>query len=815
LSIYPEVACEVGQGKKAGSLLEHFLRFGINENKSPLPDFDIDFYLKEYADINEAYRSGSILPVHHWLFTGAKENRNPNKYFNSLYYLEKNPEVTKEMAVHKMQSPFEHFLWLGRKRGLKANPPLVELHAEEDAGKIIFARKAELIADNIIFSGGLSLNTSLKPEITFVIPVFNEINFTLQILAELDAKVRDPFEVIVVDDASTDQTSSLERLVSGIKVIHLEKNVGFPSACNIGWREASAPVVAFLNNDIEIGHGAVRFALETLNSEEKAGAVGGRIVRTHGKLQEAGCIVWNDGSVLGYGRDRSPVDPEFNQKKDVDYCSACFLVVKHSLLQLLNGFDEAFAPGYYEETELCARIWENGYRVILDPRIYIHHFEYASFSKARPPTVSFALISKHRKEFVNRRRGFLESQKAPALEYAFAASDRRNKNKQSILLIEDLIPLSRLGSGFGRTNQIVQSLLGHGFAVTVLVQSRREEATKHEILQYLNGVELIYADSPNEINIFLQNRYAEFHAIWVCRTHTISKVRGVLQSILTKQQRPTLILDTEAIASNRGYALSSILGSSEWSTAHFHKMVADELAGAELFDDVILVNVAEKKLVDEVIPLKKTSVLRLSLEKQVATSSNKAIWKKRSGFLFVGAVFDATSPNYDSLLWFVDSVWPMILAEMPTATLSIAGHWDKKMEDKVSQIKKAQNIIFLGAVPNLEDQYAQHRVFVAPTRFAAGVPVKVQESLSYGLPAVVTPLLARQLGWNNGEGILFDDNGGCSAPIFAQACIHLYSNFELWKSTVDEGLEAIGRDCSPNAFDDQVLRIVQNTLSAK
>lgn len=810
LTMYPEVSSMVGRGKKVGSVIEHFLRYGINENKSPLPDFDIDFYLRSYKDISDAYSAGTIMPIHHWLFIGAKENRNPNKYFNSFYYLEKNPEVVKEIIAYNMQSPFEHFLWMGRKRGLKANPPLVDLYVEEDAGKIIFARKAEVVADNIISSGGLTLNTSTEPQITFVIPVFNEINFTLQLLAELDAKVKLPYEVVVVDDASTDMTRSLEQLVSGIKVIHLEQNVGFPSACNIGWNVATASAVAFLNNDIEIGYGAAQYALETLHSEENVGAVGGRIIRTHGKLQEAGCIVWNDGSVLGYGRDKSPVDPEFTRRKDVDYCSACFLVVKKTVLDLLNGFDETFAPGYYEETDLCARIWENSYRVIYDPRIYIHHFEYASFSKARPPTVSAALIGKHKKEFVRKQRLFIERQEAPAIHYSFRASDRQNKNKQWILLIEDLIPIPRLGSGFGRTNQVVQTLLQLGFAVTIFIQSKRETAQKSEIMKYLYGVELIYADDNNgdDLNVFIQNRYSNFCAIWVCRTHTISKIRLSLQNLLTKKDRPTLILDTEAIASNRGYSLSSILGSSGWSETHFYKEVRDELAGAELFDEVILVNEAEKQLVDKVLQFKKTSVLRLSLENQVENVSNKAAWKKRVGFLFVGAVFDASTPNYDSLLWFTKSVWPLILKEIPTATLNIVGHWDSKLEEKAKGLSEQAGIIFSGAIANLNDVYSQHRVFVAPTRFSAGIPVKVQESVSHGLPAVVTPLLAQQLSWNNGEGILFDDNGGCSEFIFAAACIQLYNNFDLWRSTAEQGLAAVDRDCSPQHFRDQISKTI-------
>ncbi len=63
-------------------------------------------------------------------------------------------------------------------------------------------------------------------------------------------------------------------------------------------------------------------------SSDKIGAVGGKIIRANGQLQEAGSIIWDDGTTTGYLRDASPLAPEANYVRDVDYCSAVFLLCR-------------------------------------------------------------------------------------------------------------------------------------------------------------------------------------------------------------------------------------------------------------------------------------------------------------------------------------------------------------------------------------------------------------------------------------------------------------------------------------------------------
>ena len=122
---------------------------------------------------------------------------------------------------------------------------------------------------------------------------------------------------------------------------------------------SAGAALLLLNNDAQLLPGRRRGGTgEPSRGDPSIGAVGGRVILSDGTLQEAGSIVWNDGTCLGYGRGRSPNDPEFMFRRDVDYCSGAFLLTPTALFRRLGGFDERYAPAYYEETDYCVRLVE-------------------------------------------------------------------------------------------------------------------------------------------------------------------------------------------------------------------------------------------------------------------------------------------------------------------------------------------------------------------------------------------------------------------------------------------------------------------------
>jgi glycosyltransferase involved in cell wall biosynthesis len=103
---------------------------------------------------------------------------------------------------------------------------------------------------------------------------------------------------------------------------------------------------------------------------------------------------------------------------------------------------------------------------------------------------------------------------------------------------------------------------------------------------------------------------------------------------------------------------------------------------------------------------------------------------------------------------------------------------------------------FLGRVEDIGDLYALSRVFIAPTRYAAGIPMKVHEAAARGLPSAVTSLLARQLGWKDGQAVTVGD----TPEAFARACQRLYEDAATWEAVRAGALAQVASECTPQAF---------------
>jgi O-antigen biosynthesis protein len=170
---------------------------------------------------------------------------------------------------------------------------------------------------------------------------------------------------------------------------------------------------------------------------------------------------------------------------------------------------------------------------------------------------------------------------------------------------------------------------------------------------------------------------------------------------------------------------------------------------------------------------------------------------QRAGMLFIGAMHQPDSPNYDSLCWFVDEVLPLIERELGWDTrLTVVGY--TVPEVSLDRFRDHPRVTLRGALAETEHLYDSHRLFVAPTRFAAGTPYKVHEAASYGLPVVATDLLRRQLNWQDERELLV---APASDPaLFARQVVRLYREPALWQALREAALEVLQRDNNPKDY---------------
>ena len=647
----------------------------------------------------------------------------------------------------------------------------------EGQAKVLFRRKATALLP-LFGRMPIDFTCTGTPAVSVIVVAHNRFALTLMALASLRGNYPGGIELILVDSGSTDEIRHIERYVPGATLLRFDTNIGFLKGCNAALPSASADFVLLLNNDVELAPGAVAAALNCLASDPAIGAVGGKVIRTHGLLQEAGNIIWRDGVTSGYLRDASPLAPEANFVRDVDFCSGVFLMLRRSVIDVAGGFDDAFAPAYYEDANLCLRIAAAGARVVYDPSVVIHHHEYGS---ARNALESEAAIARNRLIFLRKHQDVLSARAAADSKtelFARSIGPRRMR----VLFIEDTVPLRLIGSGFVRSNDIIRVMASLGYQVTVF-----------PINGSLFDVAAVFSDMPDSVEVmhdramidlpsFLVGRQGYYDIIWIARTHNLDRVREAIdRAVAVSDRPPRVILDTEAIASQRDAmraALSDKPGSFDLASA-----LRQEFANAAVCDQVVAVSAQDASTLRE-LGLPRVAIIGHVRE----PTPTRRGFMQRAGLLFVGAIHTLDSPNYDGLGWLVDQVLPLIERALQWETrLTVVGYTGEEVS--LDRFRHHPRVTLLGAVVHTECLYDTHRVFVAPTRFAAGTPYKVHEAASFGLPVVATDLLRRQTGWENGVDLLSADSTDPAG--FAEHVVTLYRDPELWQRLRDNALRRL------------------------
>ena len=780
---YPGIADEISAGTWSCAL-HHYLGNDDPTEFDPLEFFSEEFYLLRYTDIKAETENGRLRNGYqHFMLTGAAELRSPCASVDLRRYQIRHEQVRADIASGRVTNAFVHFLTIGRSSGLSPSPSVEEVIPEE-LTKRLFRKRAENMLQ-VHASQPLIFNCTGLPNLTVVMVLYNNFSLTLQALASLHANISDHVEIILIDSGSTDETRHINRYVKGVRVIHFRSNVGYIQGCNHAIPLASAEFVLFLNNDVDLAPGAIAAAIRRLSSDPLIGAVGGKIIRTHGLLQEAGSIVWQDGTTEGYLRDAPPTVPEANFVREVDYCSAVFLMVRTALVRSLDGFDAAYKPAYFEDADLCLRIWKAGFKVVYDPSVVIEHLEFGSSSSSLEAE----------KQMKCRRLIFIEQNSDKLRDHLvnnsgnliFARSATRPFHR--LLFIEDVIPLRLFGSGYTRSNDLIKTMTLMGIGVTVFPLNYRSYELARIYSDFPDTVEILYDRSIVDLPVFLKNRIGYFDAIWIARTHNLTKLRSISEIFAGHVgSRPTLVLDTEAISALRSAAEAIVLESAR--NFDLQQGLRDELVDAPLCDAIVAVTAIEADIL-RVAGLRNVSVIGHMCNVRPTPRA----WGERAGILFVGAIHSMNSPNYDSLCWFVEQILPLVENELTWETrLNIVGYTAPGID--MSDFANHHRITIHGEIDNLEPFYNSNRLFVAPTRYAAGIPYKVHDAASYGLPVVATELLRYQLDWRDGQDIL---SAEISDPKkFAKQIVSLYRSEELW-SKIREG--AIGRIQTENTSD--------------
>lgn len=594
------------------------------------------------------------------------------------------------------------------------------------------------------------------PTVSIVIPVFNErqcVNACLLVLRRAWGPI--PAEVIVVDDASTDDTPSLLQACSGIRVVRRERNGGFATACNSGAAVARGRYLHFLNSDALVTRGWLEPLCERLDRDRDTGAVVSQLRNTDGTIAEAGAIVWSDGQATNYGRGASPGDPRYDGPRDVDYGSAASLMVRADLFAEAGGFAENPDP-YYEDADLCFELRARGNRTVYEPRSVVVHLGGVSYGSNRRRD-AIASQERSRAAFATKWRQTLAGHQPPDPSKADAAA-RRLCGRPRVLVVDERVPFDDRSAGAQRIRWIVSLLRERKCDVIFGSMDRRAYAPYAQRLRQ-EGV-LVLCGFGRAAVERLRDAGMRIDAIWLCRPGPAAALGATVREAFPHAR---LVYDTVDLHYVRLQREEHVLH----RPTGWESMRDLELRLARDADRVVVTSDAERAVL-EAGGIANASVVPVI---QARCSAAPPPWSARSGIVFTGNYSHA--PNEDAVAWLCAEIMPAVWQEMPDLRLTIAG------ADPTLRVERlaSERVTVTGFVADLDALLARQRLFVAPLRFGAGIKGKLVQALANGLPIVTTRVGDEGLSLPPECAVVAD-----AAQELARGILLAYGSESLWNA---------------------------------
>lgn len=547
-------------------------------------------------------------------------------------------------------------------------------------------------------------------------------------------------------------------------------------------QQARGRALLVLDPGVRLRDGTLQAALAALDSQPDIGAVGGRVVLPDGTVQEAGRIIWATGANTGYGRGLPEAAGPVMARRDVDACSGGFLLIRRSVFAALGGFDPAFPRGSTADSDLCLRLRSAGHRVVYEPKSVVD----APLQRTATPDEQKLFRVRHLDAVPPGR---------PPTDEVFARDAAARKR---LLVIDGFVPLQVMGAGYPRAQALLNAADALGWSVTLFTLDLGSPGWANTYAELSPGIEVISQRGAAGLAEFLRARPGFYDVVLISRPETMQAVRAVLEAepggLSGSWPGARLVYDAEALFTTRRIR-QAVLAGAPLSAADEAAMLARELALTQGVDAVAAVTPGEAAIFRTGQP---APVTVLSHPVQPRTGPDFAA---RSGFLFVGRLLEKEAPNYDGLHWFIQSVWPAMRAALGDAQLTVVGALHADPAELCGP-----GVRLFGPVNDLKPAFDAARVFIAPARFAAGVPIKVLEAGEAGLPVLTTSLIAAQLGWTPGHEVAAADEPAALAALG----VKLHEDAAFWHITRTRAAERLRREHGAELFQNRLHALLED-----
>jgi GT2 family glycosyltransferase/ubiquinone/menaquinone biosynthesis C-methylase UbiE/glycosyltransferase involved in cell wall biosynthesis len=609
------------------------------------------------------------------------------------------------------------------------------------------------------------------PRASIVIPIHGQLDYTLRCIQSLlEARTRTTFEVIVVDDCSPDESAAILETLPAIRLLFNAVNKGFIRTCNRGALEARGEFLVFLNNDTIVHDDWLDALARTFDDFPACGLAGSKLLYPDGRLQEAGGIIWRDGSAWNYGRLDDPRKPEYCYLREADYCSGAALMIRRELFMRLGGFDEHFAPAYCEDSDLAFRVRRAGSKVYYQPLSRVTHFEGITSGTDVTRGVKAYQVENARK-LAARWRDELAMLGEPGVD-PHLARDRNIAGR--VLVIDHCTPTPDQDAGSITALTLMRILQSFGMKVTFIPEDNMLDLERYTADMQRVGIECLYAPYVANLHSHLAEHGHLYDMVLFFRVGNSTRH---LDEIELYCPQAKIVFHTSDLHFLR-FERQAQFEDSQKLRDDAVLLKERELSTMRRTHATIVHSTVEKRLLDGLLGWQDDSRI-FTLGWSIPIAGTTRGFRERDGILFVGGY--QHGPNVDAVDYFVQEIFPRVRSQLPRARFLIVG---SRAPERFRDLG-VEGVEFVGFVADLAGLLDRSRMTVAPLRYGAGTKGKIYTSLSHGVPCVATSIGAEGMDLADGEEVLVaDDPAG-----FAAHVARLHEDEALWNRLSANGYE--------------------------
>lgn len=624
-------------------------------------------------------------------------------------------------------------------------------------------------------------------DVSIVIPVFNQLGYTLRCLDAIKENTREiDYEIIVVDDASSDDTEATLSTRDDIIYVRNVQNLGFVGSCNAGAARSTKTYVCFLNNDTTVQPYWLSALVNTFEMHPNVGLTGSKLVYPDGRLQEAGGLVWEDGSAWNWGRLQNPDNPRYTYARYADYCSGASILVPRALFEGLGGFDIHYAPAYAEDTDLAFRIRALGLATVYQPLSQVIHYEGVTSG-----TDTSQGVKKHQVENLEK----LAVRWAPVLPHQGRPDDAALVCDRGItgrlLVLDQITPEPDRDAGSVAALEIFNAFRALGYKITFIPCSNLSDIPPYTDLMSSMGVESILLPWAGSVGRHLKKFGSHYDAVLIFRPVTWNAYIKKVRKYAPQAKVIFHVCDLHFLRYQREADVSGKISKAEEAKLEVVKNAELDLIATA--DFATIHSPVEQAMIEAERPGTRMACIPIIYEPR---GRGKPL-SERSGVLFVGGY--RHPPNIDAVEYYLSDVHPLVQERLSCdVPFTAAGSSPPASIERL----RGPGVSVPGFVEDLAPLLDEARVMVAPLRYGAGVKGKILTALAHGLPVVTTSIGAE--GISDGDEMLVADD----AVSFAEAVCKLHMDDDLWHRLQDAGLNYVRENTSR----DVAVRVVADVL---